>query len=162
MKKLIILILPLLAFIGGAAAGDMLHGGNSRPKVTEPQTAEAGAEPEKPTEEQTEAATDWFKFPNQFFIPILRNGSTTGIMVMSLTLEMSADARPRIEAQEHRLRDAMLNALMIEANTGAFDGNFTAEPSQARLRQALLSAAHKASGPSITRVLIEDIARQDQ
>ena len=43
-----------------------------------------------------------------------------------------------------------------------FDGNFTAEPNLERLRKALLAAAQKAAGPEVKRVLIEDIARQDQ
>lgn len=95
-------------------------------------------------------------------MPILRNGTTTAVMVMSLTIEMPAEKRADIEAREHRLRDALLNALMVQANTGGFDGNFTAEPNLERLRKALLAAAQKAAGPEVTRVLIEDIARQDQ
>lgn len=157
MKNLILLILPVIAFVGGAVGGDMLH---AKP---EPQATEAEAHPpeeEKPKIE--EAVDDWFKFPNQFFVPVMRNGITSGIMVLSLTIEMPADLRPLIEAQEHRLRDALLNALLIQANTGGFDGNFTAEPAQERLRTALLSAARAASDPGIKRVLIEDIARQEQ
>ena len=75
---------------------------------------------------------------------------------------MPASARPRIEAQEHNLRDALLNALLIEANTGGFDGNFTADPAQQRLRTALLTAAQAAAGSDVQRILIEDIGRQEQ
>lgn len=157
MKKILVLILPLMAFVGGAVGGDMLHGG--KPEI-HAETPEDAAKPEPKSEE--EAAVDWFKFPNQFFVPIMRNGTTTAIMVLSLTIEMPADLRPTIEAQEHRLRDALLNALLMQANTGGFDGNFTTEAVQDRLRTALLDAAQKASDPAITRVLIEDIARQDQ
>lgn len=189
MKKILVLVLPLLAFIGGAFGGDMLAGGKSGAKgeTTEAShggTAEAGPEhgseaaaaPEDGAEASAEAPAagghgeaaagaateDWFKFPNQFFVPILRNGTTTAVMILSLTIEMPADARPTVEAQEHRLRDALLNALMIQANTGGFDGNFTSEPTLERLRAALLDAAQKAAGPTIKRVLIEDIARQEQ
>lgn len=179
MKKILILILPVIAFLGGAVGGDMLHGG-PKPKEEAGETTPTQAEPAHGTEETAAEAkpaeaghggeataegtpgTAWFRFPNQFFVPILRNGATDSIMVMSLTLEMPEDARAGIEAQEHRLRDALLNALMIQANTGGFDGNFTSEPSIARLRGALLEAARKAAGPQVAHVLIEDIARQEQ
>ncbi|MTH63269.1 hypothetical protein [Paracoccus shanxieyensis] len=180
MKKILMLVLPLLAFLGGAVGGDMLGSGKADAKTDGHEKADGHAEAEKPEAahdakaedeapahepakpEGEAAAQDWFKFPNQFFVPVMRNGRTDAVMVLSLTLEIPGDARPRIEAQEHRLRDALLNGLMIEANTGAFDGNFTAEPSQDRLRKALLAAARTASGPDINRVLIEDIARQEQ
>ncbi|WP_258869774.1 hypothetical protein [Paracoccus thiocyanatus] len=51
---------------------------------------------------------------------------------------------------------------MIEANTGAFDGNFTSDPALQRLRKALLAAGQRAAGPDVRRVLIEDIGRQAQ
>lgn len=173
MKKLMLLILPVIGFLGGAAAGDLLQSGKPKQaedtgsaepagsETTEAASKETAAAPQEDAAE-TATADDWFKFPNQFFVPILRNGSTTAIMVLSLTIEMPTSARPKIEAQENRLRDALLNALMILANTGGFDGNFTAEVSQERLRTALLDAARKAAGPEVSRVLIEDIARQDQ
>lgn len=202
MKKILVMILPLLAFLGGAVGGDLLHGGASKASQGSPggetgdeagekaepgaeAEAEAGPEAEAVAETQAHAAPasggeaggdagheggkaaegnteDWFHFPNQFFVPILRNGSTTAVMVLSLTLEMPATARTKVETQEHRLRDALLNALMIQANTGGFDGNFTSETSLDALRAALLAAARKAGGPEISGVLIEDIARQDQ
>lgn len=182
MKKILMLILPVIAFLGGAIGGDMLHGGSSKAKGDDKAahaTTDPKAESDAPhTAAETAAAesghggeggraeaasgTAWFRFPNQFFVPILRNGATDAVMVMSLTLEMPEPARADIEAREHRLRDALLNALMIQANTGGFDGNFTSEPSLERLRRALLAAAQKAAGPQVAQVLIEDIARQDQ
>lgn len=183
MKKILMIILPFIAFLGGAVGGDMMHGGGSNAKAegdaaraaseTEAEPAEPDKSATKPTTsegshggaegaDEGPSGTAWFRFPNQFFVPILRNGATNAVMVMSLTLEMPEASRAGIEAQEHRLRDALLNALMIQANTGGFDGNFTSEPSLARLRAALLAAAQKAAGPQVVQVLIEDIARQDQ
>ncbi len=184
MKKILMMLVPLLAFVAGAVGGDMLHAGKPATEAAThdgeaAEPPEAGHESaELPREEaetsagdghggtvegaEGDAASDWFKFPTQFFVPILRNGTPTAIMVLSLTVEMPAKARPEIEAQEHRLRDALLNALMIEANTGGFDGNFTADPAQQRLRASLLAAAQKAAGGNIQRILIEDIGRQEQ
>ncbi|MCV2447942.1 hypothetical protein [Paracoccus sp. DMF] len=187
MKKIVLLLVPLLAFIAGAFGGDMLQAGKKPDSAqaagdASHETAEpAKAEPEPAAEgheapaadaghgdaghgeaAEGEGQLDWFKFPSQFFVPILRNGTPTAIMVLTLTVEMPSSARPRIEAQEHRLRDALLNALLIEANTGGFDGNFTADPAQQRLRSALLAAAQAAAGSDVQRILIEDIGRQEQ
>lgn len=192
MKKVLVLVLPLLAFLGGAVGGDFLHAGKSKAgegeagegaPTTAGETATAG-EAQTAAAEHSEAAAeapakpadaghgasegaegdsaDWYHFDKQFFVPILRNGSTTAVMVLSLTVEMPSSERTNVEAQEHRLRDALLNALMIQANTGGFDGNFTAEPNLDQLRTALLAAAQKAAGPRIQSILIEDIAKQDQ
>ena len=188
MKKILMMVLPLLAFVGGAVGGDLLHGGDAA-KHEGPEAETAAAQPDEAAQataghgaeaaaghgDKSAAATDgdksaaaedatveWFRFPSQFFVPIMRNGATEAVMILALTLEMPAEAKPAVEAQEHRLRDALLNALMIQANTGGFDGNFTSAASLDRLRHALLEAAHKAAGPQIAQVLIEDIARQDQ
>lgn len=184
VKKILMILVPLLAFVAGAVGGDMLHAAKPAAEGAAPgngtaEAPEAAAGDTHPPEKgakaeaaaghgaasegaEGDAALDWFKFPSQFFVPILRNGTPTAIMVLSLTVEMPASARAEIEAQEHRLRDALLNALMIEANTGGFDGNFTSDPAQQRLRAALLAAAQKASGAKVERILIEDIGRQEQ
>ncbi|WP_245155696.1 flagellar basal body-associated FliL family protein [Paracoccus ravus] len=170
LHKIIVAVLAIAAFVGGALGGEMLRARLVGPGETA--SAAIGGDPHAGTDgaANSDAALldgeregdDWFRFPKQFFVPILRNGSTDSVMVLTLTLEISADARPEIEAREFRLRDAMLNALMIESNTGAFDGNFTSQPSLDRLRSALLKAARQAGGPKVARVLIEDIARQQQ
>ena len=196
MKRILVIGLAVLAFLGGAIGGSLLAKGPSKPAESAPPAASAeapdghapappkakpeaagdGATPEgthtgaghgsggdgEGTAEAGDGGLDWFQFPEQFFVPILRNGTTTAVMVLSLTLEMPPNVRPVVEAREHRLRDALLNALLIEANTGGFDGNFTSEASLSRLRGALLAAARSAGDPRIGNVLIEDIARQDQ
>ncbi|KGJ06621.1 hypothetical protein IT41_00085 [Paracoccus halophilus] len=179
MKKALMLFLPLLGFVGGAIGGDLLQTNR-----TDGKTLAAGpqdAAPERGTDQADEDVVsadgrpaeaensppdstdlDWFRFPNQFFVPIIRNGSPTAVMILTLSIEIPVAARPEIEAQEYRLRDALLGALMVAANTGAFDGNFTSEASQRNLRASLLAAGQKASGPDVLRVLIEDIGRQEQ
>ncbi|MGA0615749.1 hypothetical protein [Paracoccus sp. KR1-242] len=171
MKKAIIALLAVVAFLGGAVGGEMLGKGRAGASVdhdegTAPATGEEEGNLPAPGEATSTSdpppGEDWFRFPNQFFIPIMRNGTTSAVMVLSLTLEMSSVSAQKIAEREHRLRDALLNALMIEANTGGFDGNFTSEASLGRLRKSLLAAARKAGGPEIASVLIEDIARQEQ
>ncbi|QAR25563.1 hypothetical protein EO213_04255 [Paracoccus denitrificans] len=177
VKKILLILVPLLAFLGGAVGGDMLGGARTSGQAGHDAGAAATGEHEPPAAPDPEksakdggdgkaadgdANLDWFTFPNQFFVPVLRNGTSSAVMILTLSIEMPASARADIEAQEHRLRDALLNALMIEANTGAFDGNFTAEPTLRRLRDALLAAGQRTAGPNVKRILIEDIGRQFQ
>lgn len=102
----------------------------------------------------------WFTFPSQFFVPLMRNGDMGAMMIVTLTIETEAAQLDSIRQQEHRLRDALLRQLMIQANIGGFDGNFTTEPVQKVLREELLKAARSATDLPIDAVLVEDIARQ--
>ncbi len=187
-KTILMLLLPVLAFLGGAAAGDYLR---PRDAAAEDAAAPAGdhaapagghaapagghapAEPAAPTGHASTTpapaghgaagapdATTWFKFPQQFFVPIMRGGRLDSTMVLTLSVEMPAAAAESIYAQEIPLRDTLLRQLLIHANTGGFDGNFTAEPHMRALRDDLLKAV-QTSAPEVSAVLIGDIARQD-
>ncbi|AUH65685.1 hypothetical protein [Paracoccus zhejiangensis] len=102
-------------------------------------------------------APAWFSFPNQFFVPLVARGEIGGIMVLTISIETTEAERTTIENHEHHLRDALLRALIVHANTGGFSGNYTDAPKLDRLRAALLKAAVDASGTAVHAVLIEDI-----
>ncbi|MDO5705306.1 MAG: hypothetical protein Q4G49_09585, partial [Paracoccus sp. (in: a-proteobacteria)] len=129
VKKILMLVLPLVAFIGGAFGGDMLRGGAKADAAANPEhAAEAGtgAEADAPPVQAAPATTDpataqdlaWFGFANQFFVPIVRNGSTDSMMILTVSLEVTAPSQPKVAGMEARLRDALLRTLMIHANTG--------------------------------------------
>ena len=82
-------------------------------------------------------------------------------MVLSLSVEMPGAATEKVYAHEIKLRDALLRQLLIQANTGAFDGNFTSEPQLRKMRTALVGAAQEVV-PEITDILVGDIARQER
>ena len=103
----------------------------------------------------------WFKFPQQFFVPVLHDGRLDSTMVLSLSVEMPGGATETVYAHELKLRDALLRQMLIHANTGGFDGNFTAEPQLRVLRQSLLGTAQGVV-PEINDILIGDIARQER
>ncbi|MFC0812128.1 hypothetical protein ACFHYO_08375, partial [Paracoccus panacisoli] len=107
------------------------------------------------------SAPAWFKFPQQFFVPVLHDGRLDSTMVLSLSVEMPGGATETVYAHELKLRDALLRQMLIHANTGGFDGNFTAEPQLRVLRQSLLGTAQGVV-PEITDILIGDIARQER
>lgn len=165
MKKILALIVPLIALVGGAMAGNILRP-VAAPEATEgAEHAEAGdageAHGAAEDTEKSESPQAWFAFPNQFFVPVVRNGRIGPIMILTITLETTEEARERVEMQEHKLRDALLRSMLVFANTGGFDGNFTAAARMRSLRDALLTAAQEVSGADVTGILIEDIARQD-
>lgn len=217
IKKILPILLILVAFVGGALAGDMLRGSaGAKADATEAPAAapegaskaegaaqgdagESGAkaEPDAASHEPTAphddkaaaahaapagpehgggqapaaedgdggsggpAATAWYKFPQQFFVPILRDGRLDSTMVLSLSAEMPGTASEKVYAHEIKLRDALLRQLLIEANTGSFDGNFTADAKLRALRASLLTSV-QAIVPEIDDVLIGDIARQER
>ena len=179
MKKILILLIPLIALAGGIAAGAIL-----RPAADATEAPEAGAPEEAAPEAAGEHAaaaqapapsghgapaahgggeasgTAWFTFPSQFFVPLMRNGDMGAMIIVTLSLETQAAQIEAMNQQQHRLRDALLREMMIHANTGGFDGNFTTEPAQRVLRERLLKAVRAATGLPIEAVLIESIARQ--
>lgn len=187
MKKILTFLVPVIALGGGIVGGQALRPTDAKEHSTAvvDQHGEAptghGEEPARKTEDDHGAKTShesasaghgssghgevaegpaWFTFPSQFFVPLMRNGDMGAMMIVTLTIETEATELEKMRQQEHRLRDALLRQLMIQANTGGFDGNFTTEPSQRVLREELLKAARGSTDLKIESVLIEDIARQ--
>ncbi|MBK4216382.1 hypothetical protein JJJ17_10640 [Paracoccus caeni] len=157
MRKILTLIVPLIALAAGLAAGDML-----RPNTAADEAAaqDPGADPDARNHLGEVYADAWFTFPNQFFVPMMRNGDLNAMMVLTLTLETNDRSLQAMGQQEHRLRDALLRQLIMHANAGGFDGNFTTEASLAILRRKLLETARDATDLPVNAILIEDIARQ--
>lgn len=188
IKRILIWALPVLALLGGTAGGSLLmpaekasektgtEAGTTDAEATDDPAAAPKADADQGSdngEAKTAAASHgnegdhggegtgaaWFTFPNQFFVPVVRKGNIDSMMVLTLTIETTEAAKPVVEAQEHRLRDALLRSLMIHANSGGFAGNYTAEPRLERLRAALLAAAVSAAGKDVSAVLIEDLGQ---
>lgn len=180
------------ALLGGAAAGDWLRsappGTDAAPDAAEADDARAA---EVATDGRPVAVTDtgaasasapaplaevgpsggvnrkradfaYLEFPHQFFVPLVRDGTLRSVMILSISLELPDEIAEAAYRQENRLRDAILRALLIHANSGGFDGNFTADAHVELLRQTLLQTARTASGLPVSAVMIGDIARQDQ
>ena len=204
LKKVLPLLVPLVAFIGGAAGGDLFGGKSDGAPAAESAAGDAAAAeghgeakaedghgeapaaddhaappaddhaaPAAPADAGHGAAdsgghgegggeiSTFFKFPTQFFVPVVRNGTTSSVMIMTVTLDTAPGTYAAVASQEHRLRDSMLRSLIIHANTGGFDGNFTSDGNLGAMRAALLKAAQEVAGPDVIAVLIEDIARKE-
>lgn len=178
LKKILMILVPLIAFAAGAFGGLQLKPGeemrqagyeggadDSHTQSTDdhdhsgesPGDHDAGG---KADETAGKEPPETFTFPSQFFVPLVRRGDSDGLMIMTISLQTTHDEIELLARQEHRLKDILLRQLLIIANTGGFDGNFTIEGRQRSLRRALLDAVQEDFGGIVTGILIEDIARQ--
>lgn len=170
IRRALPFVLALIAMAAGAFGGDMLRDRMS-PAEANAADAEGGdgaALPEAAVAEDEGAGSGKsgvklasFAFPQQFFVPIVRGGDVQAMMILSLSIETPEDQQEAVFKKENQLRDALLRQLLIQANTGGFDGNFTAEARTAMLRGELLASARKVAGNAVIQVLIGDITRQD-
>jgi len=125
----------------------------------EPAAAEAEA-PAAPGGEVVDGR-EYVRLNNQFVVPVVDGGAVTALVVLSLSVEVSAGAREPVYAHEPKLRDAFLQVLFDHANIGGFGGNFTSSSTMRVLRGNLREAAQATMGKQIVDVLIIDIVRQD-
>ena len=128
---------------------------------------EAAAEGEAPPAEDAAeeggsvAGHDYVRFNNQFVIPIVTDGEVASLVLMSLSVEVPAGQEDAVLMVEPKLRDVFLQVLFDHANTGGFEGMFTAASAMRTLRASLLAAAQDEIGDLVTDVLIVELVRQD-
>lgn len=165
MGKILPIILALVGLGAGVGAGLALRPAPepaAEPaQAAEPPPGEAAPSEPAPGDPQAAAAPDYVKLNNQFVVPVIQDGSVAALVVLALSLELSSGGPELVYQREPKLRDAFLQVLFDHANTGGFDGNFTSGRNMQLLRSALLEAAQKVLGSSVTDVLIVDVVRQD-
>lgn len=147
LRKLLPLIIGLVALLSGAAAGFAL-----RPHE-EPAAEETPEEPVAPP--------DYAKLNNQFVVPVLEKGRVVSMVILSLSLEVPTGTSEKVYDVEPKLRDAFLQVLFDHSNAGGFRGSFTDGANLVLLRRALLEAAKGILGDGVSDVLIVEIVRQD-
>ncbi|MCB6177942.1 flagellar basal body-associated FliL family protein [Rhodobacter sp. Har01] len=152
IRKLFPVLLALLGLGLGLAGGLFL-----RP----PPEAPAAVADEGHAPAAEESPPDYVKLNNQFVVPILEGGKVTAMVVLSLSLEVTAGNTNTVYDREPKIRDAFLQVLFDHANTGGFRGSFTDGSNLVVLREALTEKAIGVLGPIVTDVLITEIARQD-
>jgi hypothetical protein len=159
MKLLIPVLLALVGVGAGVGAGLAL-------KSDAPELDNACGAPEAEHVTEVHAgpvALDhaYVKMNNQFVIPVVHEGRIKALVVMSLSLEVTAGNTEAVYEREPRLRDAFLRSMFDHANSGGFDGDFTSNGNMAHLRSGLVRVAREILGDIASDVLIIDIARQD-
>jgi hypothetical protein len=104
---------------------------------------------------------DYVKLNNQFVIPVVEEGRVSALVILSLSLEVTAGMTETVYQIEPKLRDSLLQVMFDHANSGGFKGTFTDGSNMVLLRHALLENAQRVMGKDVTDVLIVDIVRQD-
>jgi hypothetical protein len=166
LKKLIIpLILLVLGTGAGAATGlFLLPPPTPEPVATCPEPTHGvegeldhalAAEPEHDT------PSGFVALGNQFIVPIIDGENVASLVILSVSIEIPEGEEEPVHNAEPRLKDAFLQVLFDHANTGGFDGTFTATETMRSLRLALDAAAREVLGDIARSVLITDIVRQD-
>ena len=166
LGKLIPVILALVGIGGGVGAGLMLKPEPSEmalenPCGEAPHDAEKSEEAHEGMEEQDPATLEYVKLNNQFLVPVVENQLVNSLIVMTLSVEVSAGQSEVIYSREPKLRDSFLQVLFDHANVGGFNGEFTNAKNLDTLRKSLTEVAQTIAGDVVTGILITDIARQD-
>jgi hypothetical protein len=150
-------LLFALGLAGGVGAGLAL-GPRAAPDPGGELGASAEAEPPPPA---PPGARDFVRINNQFVVPVVAEGEVALLVILSLSVEVPAGREQEALLVEPRLRDTFLQVLFDHANSGGFDGVFTAASPMGALRRALLAGARDEVGDLVTDVLIIDLVRQD-
>ena len=164
MGKLIPIILALIGVGAGIGAGVMLKPEPAAVDVATcaPAEGETHAEiPEATDENGDEIPPEYVKMHNQFVIPVVEDGKMAALVVMSISIEVTAGGKEATFQREPKLRDAFNQILFDHANAGGFKGTFTSSNNMTVLRDALYEIAVKVAGPLVKDVLIAEIVRQD-
>lgn len=147
-------LLPLIVLVVGTGAG-IGAGLILRPDPPEPDPEQVAA-----MATVSDTALALHEMGNQFMVPIVEGARVTSMVVMHIALEVREDQTALVAQNEPRLRDRLLQVMFDHANSGGFDGMFTANNTMGVLRLGLLEAAQAILGADVVRgVLITDILR---
>lgn len=154
MQKILVLVIVLLGATGGIAAG-FAYNAYLAPNGPAADPLPATAEPQETQE------FEYLKLNNQFLVPLVRDNALTGMIALTMSLELTPGHMDVVYAQEPKIRDAFLQVLFDHANMGGFVGQFTKSSNLESLKRQLFDVGRKISGDIVQGVLITDIARQD-
>lgn len=167
MKKMLLPIIMLLMGLGaGAGAGLFMAPNPSETSASNDHDPHAEETAQSHATEPSDAAhadaeDGYYKFQQQFVVPVVKQGKMRRMVIMSLALVAPETLRPDLVKHEPKLRDALLRAMFDHATLGGFDGNFTENGPMAQLYERLLQASRAVVGTTVSEVLILEIARQD-
>jgi hypothetical protein len=172
MKLLVPLVIALVGLGAGVGAGIALkpapeeHAG-AEAACEHPPCEDAAPDPfaagghDRPSEDVELA---YVPLQKPFVVPVFDGEKVVAMVVLSLSVEVPADHEPEamVEAIEPRLRDGLLKAMFLHANSDGFNGTFTTGRKIEDLKASLLASARQVMGrDAVFDVLITDIARQD-
>lgn len=164
MGKIIILLLSVLGLGSGVAGGLFMRPESNLGSAAGADTADGREQFTTNSEAEGALDPDQFDFVrinNQFIIPIVDEARVSSLVVLSLTLQVTAGQTDAIYSIEPKLRDELLQVMFDHANAGGFDGPFTEATRMQILRNALIEVSRKVAGENVIDVLITNVVRQD-
>lgn len=152
MKKIIGLVLIIVALAGGIFAGMQL--GGKKDKNSE--------KPKKEVVDFQKKQFLYFKFKKPMIIPIFRNDKAVGMLIVEIWLELEPESETvAIGNKEPRLRDELLQVFYAYASDGRLSKALLEPKTQAEIRRDLTNVARQLIGEPLHAVLINDMQRQD-
>ena len=161
MKLLLPVGIALLGLGIGVGAGVALKPADEAPACEGEECPETAAEAPE-AHDAPEAKTEYVALEKPFIVPIFTEEKVAAMVVISLSLAVPYGEADHTLALQPRLRDGFLQVMFRHANSGGFDGSFTAGQKVADLKSALLATAQEVmAGIAVSEVLLTEIVRQD-
>lgn len=183
LSPVIMIAAAALAGAGGGVGLRAFTAGGAKPDAADPAAAEepAAAEPEKKEHASGEKkdkekkkagkkADDkhgakageavYFKFSRQFVAPIVAGGEPKAMIILDVMIELAPDADEAIYADEPKLRDAVLKALLKQAANGDLPEMLTDPDQLETTRSAVLANVREIIGEDARSVLLMDVGYQ--
>jgi flagellar protein FliL len=152
VKKIIGLVLIIVALIGGIFAGMQFSQKGKDVKN------------DKKAEQVNFQKKEFLytKFDKPMIVPIFKNDKAVGMLIAEIWLELEpeTDTIP-ITSKEPRLRDELMQVFYLYASEGRLSSKLLEPKTQAELRRDLTHIAKQLIGESLHAVLINDMQRQD-
>jgi hypothetical protein len=144
---------------------------NEEPSAPEAVEQKRGGTPNHPETDEKKKSGDgkhkqqavagaYFKFSRQFVAPVVRDGAPAAMIVLDVMLEMSPDAAAGNYANEPKLRDAVLRALLTQSANGELKGMLSDPSLLEATREAILKNVQEVIGDQALAVLLLDVAYQ--
>ncbi|MEE3098544.1 MAG: flagellar basal body-associated protein FliL, partial [Pseudomonadota bacterium] len=118
----------------GGHDGGMASAGSDAHIAPAPVTASAAHPDGPPPPYDPELKRDYVKLDRQFVVPLVQQEQVKALVILTLSLEVDPGMSSEALTREPKLRDRFLQVLFRHAQSGAFDGVFTAGPVMRDLR----------------------------
>ncbi len=158
--------------VGAAAEKSVLQTADQTVAAAKPQK-EAGSSGGNPDQEKKKAKKKpqdkhgdktgdsvYFKFSRQFVAPIVSSGEPKAMMILDVMIELSPEADDAIYADEPKLRDAVLKALLAQSANGELPDMLSDPELLESTRRAVLQNVREVIGEEARSVLLMDVGYQ--
>jgi hypothetical protein len=133
---------------------------DERQKVTVAEKKKDAAKKQNHADGEKAEAADYFKFSRQFVTPVVEDGEPAALIILDVMIELAPGASEAIYADEPKLRDAVLKALLAQSANGDLRQMLTAPERLEKTRAAVFESVRKVIGEEARAVLLTDVGYQ--